>query len=282
MLPVSLYLKHFGLALPPFSTTPDPQFAFETREHQLAVAKIAYSVSERRGIFLLMGLIGTGKTTISQLLLSAWEQEPDAYIIAHITDPSATTPAAFLRVVLTSFGLEPTRNLQELKDRLRLFLVEQYEAGRIVVLMLDEAQTISRANLDLLQMLSNEQTQKAKLLQIVLFGQPNFANKLSQKPALRSRITGGANLNPLTYDDAIAMLRYRVSVAKGDFDALFPAEIHKPLYNAGNGIPRELCVLCDAALVNAFALRQPAVDAACLDMAIEDLRFKGFRLQATK
>jgi type II secretory pathway predicted ATPase ExeA len=280
-VPVSLYLKHFKLTLPPFSTTPDPQFAFETREHQLAVAKIAYSVSERRGIFLLMGLIGTGKTTISQLLLTAWEREPEAYVVAHITDPSAATPAAFLRVVLSSLDLEPTRNLQDLKDRLRLFLVEAYQAGKTVVLMLDEAQTISRANLDLLQMLANEQTQKAKLLQIVLFAQPNFANKLAQKPALRSRITGGANLNPLTFEDAIAMLGYRVSVAGGDFDALFPAALHKPLYNAGGGIPRELCVLCDAALVNAFALRRSAVDAECLEMAIQDLRFKGFRLQET-
>jgi general secretion pathway protein A len=279
---LSLYLKHFGLAAPPFSTSPDPEFAYETQEHQLAVAKIAYSVSERRGIFLLLGLIGTGKTTISQLLLNSWEQEPGQYTIAHITDPSAATPAAFLRVALASFGIEPTRNLQDLKDRLRLFLIEQYEMGKIVVLMLDEAQTISRANLDLLQMLANEQTQKVKLLQIVLFGQPNFTNKLAQKPALRSRITGGANLNPLAIEDALAMLRYRVSVAQGNFDRLFLEETHKPLYNAGSGIPRELCVLSDAALVNAFALRRPAVDLECLDMAIQDLRFKGFRLQEAK
>lgn len=276
--PVSLYLEHFGLALPPFSTTPDPQFAFETKEHQLAVAKIAYSVSERRGIFLLMGQIGTGKTTISQLLLNAWDQDPDRYTVAHVTDPSAATPAAFLRVALSSFGVEPTRNLQDLKDRFQGYLVEQYQAGRTVVLMLDEAQTISRANLDLLQTLANIQTQKVKLLQIVLFGQPNFANKLTQKPALRSRITGGANLNPLGIDDALAMLRYRVSVAEGDFDRIFPDEVHKPIYNAGGGIPRELCVLCDAALVNAFALRKSAVDAECVQMAVNDLTFKGFRL----
>lgn len=275
---MSLYLKHFSLTMPPFSTTPDPQFAFETREHQLAVTKIAYSVSERRGIFLLVGQIGTGKTTISQLLLNAWDQEPEQYTVAHITDPSAATPAAFLRVVLSSFGMETTRNLQDLKDRLRLFLVEQFQAGKIVTLMLDEAQTISRANLDLLQMLANEQTQKVKLLQIVLFGQPNFSNKLAQKPALRSRITGGANLNPLTIEDAIALLRYRISVANGDFNRLFPEAVHKLIYNAGSGIPRELCVLCDAALVNAFALRKPGVDTECVQMAVDDLRFKGFRM----
>jgi type II secretory pathway predicted ATPase ExeA len=239
-------------------------------------------VSERRGIFLLMGQIGTGKTTISQLLLNHWDQEPDKFVVAHITDPSAATPAAFLRVVLAAFGLETARNLQDLKDRLRLFMVEQHLAGRAVVLMLDEAQTISRANLDLLQVLANEQTQKAKLLQLVLFGQPNFQNKLTQKPALRSRITGGANLNPLTYEDATAMLRYRLTVAGGDFDALFPADTHKLVYNATGGIPRELCVLCDAALVNAFALRRTCADAECVEMAIADLRFKGFKFMEAK
>ncbi len=275
---LSLYLKHFGLKLAPFSTSPDPQFAYDTREHQLAVAKVAYSVSERRGIFLLMGEVGTGKTTLSQLLLNSWEEDPDTYMVAHITDPSAATPAAFLRVVLQAFGIETTRNLQDLKDRLQVFLIEQYQAGKIVVLMLDECQTISRANLDLLQTLSNVQTQKVKLIQIILLGQPNFANKLTQKPALKSRITGGANLNPLTYDDALAMLRYRVEVAGGDFDTILPHEVHKTIYNAGSGVPRELCVLCDAALVNAFALRKKAVDLECIRMAVDDLKFKGFRL----
>jgi general secretion pathway protein A len=275
---LSLYLKHFGLKLAPFSTSPDPQFAYDTREHQLAVAKVAYSVSERRGIFLLMGEVGTGKTTLSQLLLNSWEEEPETYTIAHITDPSAATPAAFLRVVLQAFGQDTVRNLQDLKDRLQVFLVEQYQAGKIVVLMLDECQTISRANLDLLQTLSNVQTQKVKLLQIVLLGQPNFSNKLTQKPALKSRITGGASLNALAFEDALAMLKFRVEVAGGNFEALVPTTLHKALYNTGRGVPRELCVLCDAALVNAFALRKKAVDLECIQMAVDDLKFKGFRL----
>jgi general secretion pathway protein A len=276
---MSLYLKHFGLRAAPFSTSPDPEFAFETREHKLAVTKVAYSVDERRGLFLLTGPIGSGKTTVAELLVESWDSRPDQYAVAQLTDPSAATPAAFLRVVLASFGQPTSRNLQDLKDLLRTFLVECYQSGRIAVLLLDEAQTISRANLDLLQMMSNEATAKAKLLQIVLFGQDNFVNKLAQKPALRSRITGGAHLDPLTLDDAIGMLSHRAQVAGGDFQAMFRPETHKPLYNATGGIPRELCVLCDAALVNAFALRQPAVDMACLAAAADDLRFKGFRLQ---
>lgn len=277
---MSLYLKHFGLSKPPFSTSPDPEFAYETAEHNLAVTKVAYSVSERRGLFLLTGPIGSGKTTVAELLVSSWDEQPEQFAVAHLTDPSAATPAAFLRVVLASFGQPTTRNLQDLKDTLRSFLVECYQTDRIAVLLLDEAQTISRANLDLLQMLSNETTRTAKLIQIVLFAQDNFVNKLSQKPALRSRITGGAHLDALTLEDALAMLRFRASVAEGNFDTMFLTEVHKPLYNASGGIPRELCVLSDAALVNAFALRRKAVDQKCLDAAVDDLRFKGFRLQS--
>lgn len=276
---MSLYLRHFGLKAPPFSTAPDPEFAYETREHKLAVTKVAYSVEERRGLFLLTGPIGSGKTTVAELLIGSWDEQPERYALAHLTDPSASTPAAFLRVILASFGQPTQRNLQDLKDTLRAFLVESYREGKIAVLLLDEAQTISRANLDLLQVMSNEATPKAKLLQIILFGQDNFVNKLTQKPALRSRITGGAHLDPLTLDDAMEMVSFRASVAGGDFAAMFSPEVHKPLYNASGGIPRELCVLCDAALVNAFALRRKAVDMECLIAALDDLRFKGFRLQ---
>lgn len=277
---MSLYLKHFGLRVPPFSTSPDPEFAYQTREHQLAVTKVAYSVEEQRGLFLLTGPIGSGKTTVAELLVGTWDQQPELYAVAHLTDPSAATPAAFLRVVLASFGQPVARNLQDLKDALRTFLIETYRDKKIAILLLDEAQTISRANLDLLQMMSNEATAKAKLLQIVLFGQDNFVNKLAQKPALRSRITGGAHLDPLTLEDAMDMVRFRAQVAGGEFSAMFLPEVHKPLYNASGGIPRELCVLCDAALVNAYALRRKAVDMECVEAATDDLRFKGFRLQA--
>jgi len=276
---MSLYLKHFGLRVSPFTTSPDPEFAYQTREHQLAVTKVAYSVEEQRGLFLLTGPIGSGKTTVAELLVSNWDEQPDRYSVAHLTDPSASTPAAFLRVILASFGQPTARNLQDLKDNLRTFLIASYREGKIAVLLLDEAQTISRANLDLLQMMSNEATSKAKLLQIVLFAQDNFSNKLAQKPALRSRITGGAHLDPLTLEDAMALVQFRAQVAGGNFDTMFLPEVHKPLYNASGGIPRELCVLCDAALVNAFALRRKAVDLECVRAATDDLRFKGFRLQ---
>src|ERR1700730_7209504 len=121
---MSEYLAHFGLKKAPFSTTPDPAFAFATREHKQALAKIAYYTEERRGIFLLLGEVGTGKTTISQLTINRWRSEPERFIASHITDPSPRTPAAFLRLVLASFGLPTMRNLLDLKAAFRGFLVE--------------------------------------------------------------------------------------------------------------------------------------------------------------
>lgn len=268
------YLSHFGLKLSPFATTPDPRFAYATREHKQALAKIAYYTEERRGIFLLTGAIGTGKTTISQLAMNAWRDRPGQFIAAHITDPSPRTEAAFLRLVLASFGQPTARNVLDLKAILRGFLVEQYKAGRTVVLMLDEAQTIQRDNLDAIQALSNEQTQTAKLIQIILLAQPNFEHKLTHKPALRSRIAGGTTLNPLTLEDAIDLLRHRMEVAGGNFDKVFPRAVHKAIYNATNGVPRDLCILCDAAMVNALAAGSRVVDDGALAGALKDLEFK--------
>jgi general secretion pathway protein A len=270
------YLAHFGLTQAPFSTTPNPAFAFATREHKQALAKIAYYTEERRGLFLLMGEVGTGKTTISQLTLNRWRSDPARFVAAHVTDPSPRSAAAFLRLVLASFGLPTHRNLLDLKAAFRGFLVEQYKAGRTVILLIDEAQTMYSANLETLQAMVNEQTQTAKLLQVVLLAQPNFEYKLAQKPALRSRIAGGTTLNPLTLDEAMDLLGHRMRVAGGDFDRLFTPPTHKSLFDATGGVPRDLCVLCDAGLFHALALDRPVVDAEVLDRALADLSFKGW------
>jgi general secretion pathway protein A len=275
------YLNHFALTKAPFATTPDPAFAFATREHRQALAKIAYYTEERRGMFLLLGEVGTGKTTISQLTINRWRSEPERFIASHITDPSPRTPAAFLRLVLASFGLPTMRNLLDLKAALRRFLVEQFKAGLTVILLIDEAQTIFTGNLDTLQAIANEQTQTAKLLQVVLLAQPNFEHKLTQKPALRSRIAGGTTLNSLSPDEAFDLLRHRMDVAGGDFDRIFPSATHKILYNATNGIPRDLCILCDGAMLNALAMNHQIVDLESLDRTLSDLSFKGWSKQST-
>lgn len=268
------YLEHFGLSKAPFAVTPDPSFAYATSEHEQALLKIAYYTDERQGLFLLIGEIGTGKTTISKLAVNGWRTQPERYTVGQIADPSPPTQAAFLRLVLAAFLQPIMRNVQDLKSALAIFLFEEYRAGRTVILVIDEAQTIHPQNLDVIHALTNEQTQTEKLIQILFLAQPNFRYKLAQKPAIASRIAGVHTLDPLTWEDSIELLRHRMKVAGGNFDDVFPINTHKLLYNATHGIPRDLCILCNAVLLNAFIAKSVQVTESMIHEAQKDLDFK--------
>lgn len=272
---MSGYIKHFGLKLPPFSTAPDPRFAYATRAHEIAMLRMQDSVEQRLGLALLMGEVGAGKSTIAHLLLKTWAASPDQYAVAYLSDPSPQTPAQFLRLLVSSFGLTPSRYIEANKDILRGFLIDNYQVGKTVVALLDEAQSISPPNMSTLQHLSNEQTSDTKLIQLCLLAQPNFTRKLSYFPALQSRIARRGHLDPLIVADAIDMMRYRVTVAGGNFDRLFPAEVHRAIYNATQGNPRRICILSDNALFQAFAHGKPFVDAESVTAAIADTGYKG-------
>jgi general secretion pathway protein A len=268
--------EHFGLSGPPFSVAPDPRFAYPTMPMNLALANIAYSVDEHRGLFLLQGEIGTGKTTLGRFLMHNWQQNTQKYVAASVHDPVATSQAGFLRKILAAFGQPTPRYLDPLHATMLNFLLKNREEGKTVVLLLDEAQTIPAPGFDLLHTLSNHQTIEDQLLQVVMLAQTNIIHKLDQRPALKSRIVGEAYLGPLPIADALAMLRHRMQVVGGDFDAVFRPESHKPVYNATKGIPRELCVLADAALVTAFATGKKAVDCETLDTVFANMRSKGW------
>ena len=273
---MSGYLDHFGLTRQPFSVTPDPDMAYATREHQLAIAKIQYVVDERQGFFLLQGDNGTGKTTISEFLLNGWRGDK-GLVVAYVPNPAVRTASQFLRLLLSAYGQEPPRLQQDCWDALSGLLAASHKSGRTVVLVIDEAQTISAENMETLTHISNLQTQKSKLLQIILLAQPNIARKLSYKPALRDRIAHGSVLNPLTYDDALELLRFRVRRAGGDFDRIFAEDVTRPIYNATKGIPRRLCMTCDGMMLGAYALGRAQAGREELDGALADLKFKGWK-----
>lgn len=273
---MSGYLAHFGLKRAPFSTTPNPEFAYATKEHQLAIAKIQYVVDERQGFFLLQGDNGTGKTTISEFLLNHW-REDKALAVAYLPNPAARTPSQFLRLLLGAYGHEPPRLQQDCWDALSGYLAANHKQDRTTVLVIDEAQTISAENMETLTHISNLQTQRSKLIQIVLLAQPNITRKLTYKPALRDRIAHGSVLNPLTFEDAVELLRYRMRQAGGDFDTIFAAGITHPIYNATKGIPRRLCMLSDGMMLNAYALGRKQAGPEELEGALVDLKFKGWK-----
>ncbi len=273
---MSRLLKHFGLRETPFSTTPDPAYAYATREHEAALARAALYLEDRKGLYLIRGDIGSGKTTVSYLAMQEWRSRPDEFLLAHITNPKVRTEAGFLRMILGSFGVEAPWKYVDLVAAFRGFLVEQYRSGKTLVLVIDEAQEMSLPNLDVLTDLANEQTSRAKLLQILLLGLPNITRKLDQRPALRSRIAGSSVLNPLTMEEAIDLIRHRISVAGGDFDAIFAPETHRMIYSATAGIPRNLCVLCDASLTEAFVAGRKRVKPEDIETALKAFDFKGW------
>lgn len=263
----------FGLRGNPFSTSPDPDFAYETTGHGLAITHLLFSIEEREGLFLIRGGVGTGKTTIARFIVQQLGVNPK-YRIAYLSKMDQRTATGFLRAVNGAFGLPTPFRAADIERELYGFLYAQHEAGNTVVLMIDEAQRMHSQSLHAIHALLNVETAKHKLLQIALFAQTNIINKLEQVPALQSRITRSVFLNDLTETDAIAMLRYRVSVVSDDnrFDQIFPPALHRTIYKASRGVPRELCVLCSSALVHAYARKRKVVDEECLSAAIHDFR----------
>lgn len=273
---MNLY-THFGLTGPPFAVAPDPRFAYPTMPMNLALANIAYSVDEHRGLFLLQGEIGTGKTTLGRFLMENWQQEPDKYVAAQIQDPAASSQAGFLRKILAAFDQPTPRYLDPLHATMLGFLMRNREENKTVVLLVDEAQMIPAPGLDLLHTLSNHQSLEDQLIQVVLLAQTNIIHKLDQRPALKSRIVGEAYLGPLPFADALAMLKHRFQVVGGNFEAVFSEETHKPIYNATKGIPRDLCVLADAVLVAAFSMGSKTVGCDTIDAVFASMRSKGWK-----
>ena len=266
-----MYETHFKLKEQPFSTQPDPRFAFETREHQIALAKIGYAADQRKGLAVLTGQVGTGKTTIANRLVSAWAEDPTKRV-GFLPSASDRTKAAFLRLVLSSFGLEGFRNSTDSQQKLFSFFLSEYDANRHPVLLLDEGQNISYDNIDTIADLTNFQTAKSKLITVVILAQDNFPNKLERKPAFRSRIAIRGTLDPLTFEDMRGMIAHRLGIAgRDDAETLFPEDACHAIYTYTRGVPRDICVLCDNALIETFVRNESVVTPDTVLAAAESL-----------
>ncbi len=276
-----MYESFFGLREMPFGTQPNPRFAFPSAEHQIAVAKMRYAADQKRGLALLMGKIGTGKTTIANQLQRTWGADAGK-ALAFLPSASVRTRPQFLRLVAEGFGIAPARTEQENKRQVERFLLDEYGAGRHPVLLIDEAQNVHADNIDVLSDLSNFQTAEDKLITIVMLAQDNFPNKLSRKEAFRSRIAVISNLDPLSYEDMRGMIAHRLTTAGGEvlaplaqgalLDRFFSERALIEVYNTTQGIPRDVCVLCDAAFVNAFVRAEKAVTPETVAQTLSEMR----------
>ena len=248
-----MYTKFFGLNEKPFAITPDPRYLFMSERHGEGLAHLVYGVTESGGFIQLTGEVGTGKTTLVRTLLGQMPSEVD---VALILNPQLSA-IEFLVAIGEELGIplpDERHSTKALIDALNLHLLSSHARGRRTILLIDEAQNLSAAVLEQLRLLTNLETAKQKLLQIILIAQPELRDLLAQ-PNLRQlaqRVTGRYHLEPLSRDEAAEYIEHRLKVA-GALGEIFDAGAKREVYRLSGGIPRLMNVICDRALLGAYS-----------------------------
>src|SRR5688500_2310061 len=247
-----MYERFYQLRERPFALTPAPHCLYPRRVHQAALDYLRYGLESQAGFIVITGEIGSGKTTLLQTLLRGLDGQTTVGRIVN----TLLEPRELLETIMIDFGLDPGARSKPLLLRdLAQFLVDQRLAGRLVLLVIDEAQNLTLAALEELRMLSNLETEKSKLLQIVLVGQPNLRDKLSspELEQLRQRITVTYHLTPLDAGETASYINHRLRRASIGAPLEFPREVTDLIHARSRGIPRITNVICDAALVFGYA-----------------------------
>jgi len=267
-----MYCEFFGLRVPPFENTPDPGFFFNTPEHQEALASLLYAVQQRKGFVLLTGEVGTGKTLLSRVLL----QQLDESVRTAVITNSRLSEIELLGQICREFELPAPRSTTkaELLERLEKFLLDHYAADEPVVLILDEAQNLPDELFEELRMMGNLEADDAKLLQVVILGQPELRRRFGQDAMrqMRQRLFRSFHLGPLTRQQTGQYIHHRLAVSGGDGQALFSAEAIDLIHLHSGGLPRMINQLCDAALLTAYGQSSRQVTADTVKLALDDHR----------
>jgi len=266
------YLAYFNLTEEPFSTVPSPRYFFLTTTHATALEKTAYVVGAKKGLAVVFGATGTGKSSLARLL---HQKFLDTDILsALLTNPSYPTPNSLLRTIAQEFGTPKTD--KSFKGMLDLFKEYLYslavEQNKTVVLIIDEAQTLRPPLIELLRQLANYETNDRKLLQLVLFAQDELRNTLA-RPRLsnfKSRIVMASTLDNLSPDALKAMLHFRWQVASGSTHHPFTNEAALALFQHSGGMPRSANILADNALLLAFYTKQRQITADLIEQVAAD------------
>jgi len=265
-----VYTEFFGLNEKPFAITPDPRYLYMSARHADALAHLIYGISESGGFIQLTGEVGTGKTTLIRSLL---EQLPAKAEIALILNPQLST-LEFLQVICQELRIAPPRDdtVRARIDTLNTHLLRAYAEGRRIVLIVDEAQTLGPELLEQIRLLTNLETPKKKLLQIILIGQPELRDLLerSEMRQVAQRITGRYHLEPLSKKDTTVYVRHRMRIAGAQSDVFNEAAI-RALYRKSRGIPRLINVVADRALLAAYTQDTRLVDGRLIGRAAAEV-----------
>ena len=269
-----MYERFYELRERPFALSPDPDYLYPSRVHQEALDYLRYGLESHAGFVVITGEIGSGKTTLLQTLLRNIDSQTSVGRVVN----TMLEPRELLETIMIDFGLDPAGKSKPLLLRdLAQFLVDQRLAGRMVLIVIDEAQNLSLGALEELRMLSNLETEKSKLLQIVLVGQPNLRDKLTtpELEQLRQRITVSYHLQPLDIEETANYINHRLRRAATGAPIEFPREATDAIHARSRGVPRIVNVICDAALVFGYAEERRSIDLSLVQEVLEELEATG-------
>ncbi len=267
-----MYTSFFGLHEKPFSITPDPRYLFLSERHGEALAHLVYGVTESGGFIQLTGEVGTGKTTLVRSLLL--NRMPDNADVAVVLNPQLSV-IEFLATICEELHVEVTHNkgsIKALTDALNRHLLKAHAEGRRTILVVDEAQNLAPAVLEQVRLLTNLETAKQKLLQIILIGQPELRELLARTDLrqLAQRITARYHLEPLSRDETASYIEHRLKVA-GALGEVFDSGAKKEVFRLSQGVPRLINVICDRALLGGYAKESRRINARLIRQAAAEV-----------
>ncbi len=269
-----MYNEFYHFKEKPFSLTPDPEFLYPSKSHKRAFAYLEYGIKDPSGFVCITGEIGTGKTTLLRVFLNTLDEEVQ---VARVFNTKASS-SELLAMILQDLGVDPFgKTKTELIDALNRHLVATFAEGSRVVLVIDEAQNLREDLLEEIRLLSNLETEKTKLLQIILVGQSELRALLqrSNLEQFRQRITVNYHIPPLDRDETAAYIRHRIRVAGDGTTVDFPDAVINVIHQYSRGVPRLINVISDALLLYGFVEEKPQPDEAMIETVIKDMISEG-------
>ena len=269
-----MYNSFFGFRERPFQLVPNPAYLYLSRSHEEAMAHLIYAISQGDGFVEITGEVGTGKTTLCRTLLENLDRFTEG---AYIFNPKLDS-LQLLKAINDEFGIPSEADTAKgLIDTLNAFLMKKKGEGKKALLIIDEAQNLSRDVLEQLRLLSNLETTTSKLLQIILVGQPELAEMLDSYDLrqLGQRIALSCHLSPLSYRETKEYIQYRIRVASQKAEVKFTRGAYRAIYRYSRGVPRLINIACDRTLLTAFGLNRKKITAAVAKASIRELAGRG-------
>lgn len=262
-----MYTNFYNLHEKPFSLTPDSHFLFLSSIHKEALVHLVYGLQERKGFILITGEIGAGKTTLCRALMKEMDQK---YKIALVLNP-LLSPTGLLKAIVLDLGIKTkSRTRQDLVHALNQFLLE----GNEVAIIIDEAQNLSKQALEQIRLLGNLETEKEKLLHLILIGQPELKNVLAKESLkqLNQRIAVRYHIKPLNYEETVFYIFHRLNVAGANGKIKFHEDALKMIYEHSGGVPRIINILCDYSLAAGYVYESWTITKDMVEQAVKEYK----------